>query len=101
MGAPGRGNRFIEVVLDKDEDENENVWFRLHSGSRGAGNRFGGFSIELVAYEPVDDQSARSGPGVAAAGGGAFRGLRVGAGQAPVPTRSSPGRDVQAPVTKK
>jgi RNA-splicing ligase RtcB len=29
-------------------DENENVWFLLHSGSRGVGNRFGTFFIELA-----------------------------------------------------
>src|SRR5580658_5051982 len=37
-------NHFIEVCLD----ENENVWFLLHSGSRGVGNRFGTFIIELA-----------------------------------------------------
>jgi tRNA-splicing ligase RtcB (3'-phosphate/5'-hydroxy nucleic acid ligase) len=40
----GTGNHFIEVCLD----ENENVWFLLHSGSRGVGNRFGTFFIELA-----------------------------------------------------
>jgi tRNA-splicing ligase RtcB len=33
-----------EVCLD----ENENVWFPLHSGWRGVGNRFGTFFIELA-----------------------------------------------------
>lgn len=42
MGTLGTGNHFIEICLD----ENENVWFLLHSGSRGVGNRFGTFFIE-------------------------------------------------------
>jgi tRNA-splicing ligase RtcB (3'-phosphate/5'-hydroxy nucleic acid ligase) len=44
MGTLGTGNHFIEVCLD----EGENVWFLLHSGSRGVGNRFGTFFIELA-----------------------------------------------------
>jgi len=44
LGTLGTGNHFIEVVLD----ENESVWFLLHSGSRGVGNRFGTFFIELA-----------------------------------------------------
>lgn len=44
LGTLGTGNHFIEVVLD----ENEGVWFLLHSGSRGVGNRFGTFFIELA-----------------------------------------------------
>ena len=44
MGTLGTGNPFIEVCLD----ENEGVWFLLHSGSRGVGNRFGTFFIELA-----------------------------------------------------
>jgi len=44
LGTLGTGNHFIEVCLD----ENENVWFLLHSGSRGVGNRFGTFFIELA-----------------------------------------------------
>jgi tRNA-splicing ligase RtcB len=44
LGTLGTGNHFIEVVLD----EKENVWFLLHSGSRGVGNRFGAFFIELA-----------------------------------------------------
>jgi tRNA-splicing ligase RtcB (3'-phosphate/5'-hydroxy nucleic acid ligase) len=44
LGTLGTGNHFIEVCLD----ENENVWFLLHSGSRGVGNRFGMFFIELA-----------------------------------------------------
>ncbi len=34
LGTLGTGNHFIEVCLD----EAENVWFMLHSGSRGVGN---------------------------------------------------------------
>jgi tRNA-splicing ligase RtcB len=44
LGTLGTGNHFIEVVLD----ERECVWFLLHSGSRGVGNRFGTFFIELA-----------------------------------------------------
>lgn len=44
LGTLGTGNHFIEVVLD----ESEGVWFLLHSGSRGVGNRFGTFFIELA-----------------------------------------------------
>lgn len=44
LGTLGTGNHFIEVCLD----ESENVWFMLHSGSRGVGNRMGGYFIELA-----------------------------------------------------
>jgi tRNA-splicing ligase RtcB len=44
LGTLGTGNHFIEVCLD----EREQVWFMLHSGSRGVGNRFGTFFIELA-----------------------------------------------------
>jgi tRNA-splicing ligase RtcB len=44
LGTLGTGNHFIEVCLD----EADNVWFMLHSGSRGVGNRFGTFFIELA-----------------------------------------------------
>ncbi|HZS98558.1 MAG TPA: RtcB family protein [Terriglobales bacterium] len=44
LGTLGTGNHFIEVCLD----ESETVWFLLHSGSRGVGNRFGTFFIELA-----------------------------------------------------
>jgi tRNA-splicing ligase RtcB len=44
LGTLGTGNHFIEVCLD----EAERVWFLLHSGSRGVGNRFGTFFIELA-----------------------------------------------------
>jgi tRNA-splicing ligase RtcB len=44
LGTLGTGNHFIEVSLD----EEENVWFVLHSGSRGVGNRIGSFFIELA-----------------------------------------------------
>jgi tRNA-splicing ligase RtcB (3'-phosphate/5'-hydroxy nucleic acid ligase) len=44
LGTLGTGNHFIEVCLD----ETESVWFLLHSGSRGVGNRFGTFFIELA-----------------------------------------------------
>ena len=42
LGTLGTGNHFIEVCLD----EGQAVWFMLHSGSRGPGNRIGSYFIE-------------------------------------------------------
>ena len=42
LGTLGTGNHFIEVCLD----ERQRVWFMLHSGSRGVGNRIGTHFIE-------------------------------------------------------
>jgi tRNA-splicing ligase RtcB len=44
LGTLGTGNHFIEVCLD----ETNTVWFMLHSGSRGVGNRIGSYFIELA-----------------------------------------------------
>lgn len=44
LGTLGTGNHFIEVCLD----ESDQVWFLLHSGSRGVGNRIGTYFIELA-----------------------------------------------------
>jgi tRNA-splicing ligase RtcB len=44
LGTLGTGNHFIEVCLD----EADAVWFMLHSGSRGVGNRIGTYFIELA-----------------------------------------------------
>ncbi len=44
LGTLGTGNHFIEVCLD----ESDKVWFMLHSGSRGVGNRMGTYFIELA-----------------------------------------------------
>ncbi|MBY0504376.1 MAG: RtcB family protein [Bryobacteraceae bacterium] len=44
LGTLGTGNHFIEVCLD----ETDQVWFMLHSGSRGVGNRMGTYFIELA-----------------------------------------------------
>ena len=44
LGTLGTGNHFIEVCLDAQES----VWFMLHSGSRGVGNRIGSYFIELA-----------------------------------------------------
>ena len=44
FGTLGTGNHFIEVCLD----EHDSVWFMLHSGSRGVGNRIGTHFIELA-----------------------------------------------------
>ena len=44
LGTLGTGNHFIEVCLDESND----VWFMLHSGSRGVGNRIGSHFIDLA-----------------------------------------------------
>ncbi|MDH5673714.1 MAG: RtcB family protein [Myxococcales bacterium] len=44
LGTLGTGNHFIEVCLD----EADRVWFMLHSGSRGVGNRIGSHFIALA-----------------------------------------------------
>lgn len=44
LGTLGTGNHFIEICLDEHQD----VWIMLHSGSRGIGNRFGSYFIELA-----------------------------------------------------
>jgi tRNA-splicing ligase RtcB len=44
LGTLGTGNHFIEVCLD----ESDTVWFMLHSGSRGVGNRMGSYFIDLA-----------------------------------------------------
>ena len=44
LGTLGTGNHFVEVCLD----EEDRVWFMLHSGSRGVGNRIGRYFIELA-----------------------------------------------------
>lgn len=44
LGTLGTGNHFIEICLD----ESNGVWIMLHSGSRGIGNRFGQYFIELA-----------------------------------------------------
>ncbi|MDH5764034.1 MAG: RtcB family protein [Nitrospinota bacterium] len=44
LGTLGTGNHFIEVCLD----EVDQVWFMLHSGSRGIGNRIGTYFIDLA-----------------------------------------------------
>jgi tRNA-splicing ligase RtcB (3'-phosphate/5'-hydroxy nucleic acid ligase) len=44
LGTLGTGNHFIEVCLDQAQQ----VWFMLHSGSRGVGNAIGNVFIELA-----------------------------------------------------
>ncbi len=44
LGTLGTGNHFIEVCLD----EREHVWFLLHSGSRGVGNKIGTYFIQVA-----------------------------------------------------
>ncbi|MCH9675589.1 MAG: RtcB family protein [Gammaproteobacteria bacterium] len=47
LGTLGTGNHFVEVCLD----EHDAVWFMLHSGSRGVGNRIGSYFIEKARRE--------------------------------------------------
>lgn len=47
LGTLGTGNHFIEVCLD----EADQVWFMLHSGSRGVGNAIGTHFIQLAQKE--------------------------------------------------
>ena len=47
LGTLGTGNHFVEVCLD----EADRVWVMLHSGSRGIGNRIGGYFIELAKHD--------------------------------------------------
>ena len=47
LGTLGTGNHFIEVCLD----ESDRVWFMLHSGSRGVGNRVGSYFIAAAREE--------------------------------------------------
>ncbi|WP_196140767.1 RtcB family protein [Aliikangiella sp. G2MR2-5] len=42
LGTLGSGNHFIELCID----ENQDVWFMLHSGSRGIGNSIGRYFIQ-------------------------------------------------------
>lgn len=44
LGTLGGGNHFIEICLDLED----HVWFMLHSGSRGVGNRIGQYFINLA-----------------------------------------------------
>jgi tRNA-splicing ligase RtcB len=47
LGTLGGGNHHIELCIDESGD----VWFTLHSGSRGAGNRIGQYYIEAAQRE--------------------------------------------------
>ena len=44
LGTLGTGNHFIEICLDGRDQ----VWFMLHSGSRGVGARIGSYFISLA-----------------------------------------------------
>lgn len=48
LGTLGTGNHFIEVCVDKKEQD---VWVMLHSGSRGIGNRIGSYFIGAAKEE--------------------------------------------------
>ncbi len=43
MGTLGGGNHFVELTIDEDTDD---VWLVLHSGSRGVGNQVARYHIE-------------------------------------------------------
>ncbi|MBL4602210.1 MAG: RtcB family protein [Emcibacteraceae bacterium] len=47
LGTLGTGNHFIEICLDQVDQ----VWFMLHSGSRGVGNAIGNHFITLARKE--------------------------------------------------
>lgn len=51
LGTLGTGNHFIELNVDK----NESVWILIHSGSRGAGNKFGMYFSEKAEQETKRD----------------------------------------------
>jgi tRNA-splicing ligase RtcB len=51
LGTLGTGNHFIEVCLD----EEERVWFLLHSGSRGVGNSIATIFIERAKKDMEDE----------------------------------------------
>ena len=53
LGTLGTGNHFIEVCLD----EQDSVWFMLHSGSRGIGNAIGTMFIELAKADAMRQQA--------------------------------------------
>jgi tRNA-splicing ligase RtcB (3'-phosphate/5'-hydroxy nucleic acid ligase) len=53
LGTLGTGNHFIEVCLD----EQNFMWFMLHSGSRGVGNFIGTMFIELAKQDAMRHQA--------------------------------------------
>jgi len=50
LGTLGTGNHFIEVCQAFEDGA---IWFMLHSGSRGAGNRIGTYFIERAKEEAL------------------------------------------------
>ena len=52
LGTLGSGNHFIEVCLDEEDF----VWFMLHSGSRGVGNAIGTHFIGLAKQDAEQHQ---------------------------------------------
>ena len=54
LGTLGGGNHFVEDCIDEEDF----VWFMLHSGSRGIGNRIGSYFIEL-AQKDMERQNIR------------------------------------------
>jgi tRNA-splicing ligase RtcB len=49
LGTLGTGNHFIEICVADDNT----VWFMLHSGSRGVGNRIGMYFIERAKLQAI------------------------------------------------
>ena len=55
LGTLGTGNHFIEVCQAFEDGA---IWFMLHSGSRGAGNRIGSYFIERAKGRPFGSTGA-------------------------------------------
>ncbi|MDH5717688.1 MAG: RtcB family protein [Spirochaetia bacterium] len=47
FGTLGAGNHFIEICVDTEK----NIWFMLHSGSRGPGNHLASYFIKEAKHE--------------------------------------------------
>lgn len=54
LGTLGTGNHFIEICIDQDHPDGV-IWFMLHSGSRGVGNRIGSYFIERAKEQVGQD----------------------------------------------
>jgi tRNA-splicing ligase RtcB len=48
LGTLGTGNHFLEICLEQNVVGDPGVWVVLHSGSRGVGNKFGQYFIEMA-----------------------------------------------------
>lgn len=50
LGTLGGGNHFIELCVDKEDDNA--IWITLHSGSRGIGNQIAQHHMEVARNDP-------------------------------------------------